>query len=220
MIIFAPVGRANPQQIVSGQPMYGNPLPWKKTELTPNLGGTDETDDMRPGLGWSGLENLQNFVRLGGLLITANDTSNFAVGFGFTPGVTITPAQRVRVPGTVVRSKAVDAASPILYGYRDNLAVFCSSGPIFGVTNFVGGRGGRRGARGVSRKVRRRPGVRGRDAAAQDLRSKCLQRRVSSWRGIPAGELAPRHFDERRLLRSAAGQRVGAAWGEAAAGRA
>ncbi|HMX25729.1 MAG TPA: M14 family zinc carboxypeptidase [Blastocatellia bacterium] len=145
VIIFAPVGRANPQQIVSGQPMYGNPLPWKKTELTPNLGGTDETDDMRPGLGWSGLENLQNFVRLGGLLITANDTSNFAVGFGFTPGVTITPAQRVRVPGTVVRSKAVDAASPILYGYRDNLAVFCSSGPIFGVTNFVGGRGGRRG---------------------------------------------------------------------------
>ncbi len=145
VIIFAPVGRANPQQIVSGQPMYGNPLPWKKTDLTPNLGGTDETDDMRPGLGWSGLENLQNFVRRGGLLITANDTSNFAVGFGFTPGVTVTPAQRLRAPGTVVRSKAVDAASPILYGYRENPAIFCSSGPIFGVGNFVGGRGGRRG---------------------------------------------------------------------------
>jgi hypothetical protein len=144
VIIFAPVGRANPQQIVSGQPMFGNPLPWKKTDLTPNLGGTDETDDMRPGLGWSGLENLQNFVRRGGLLITANDTSNFAVSFGFTPGVTISPAQRIRVPGTVVRSKTVDAASPILYGYRDNLAIFCSSGPIFGISNSVSGRGGRR----------------------------------------------------------------------------
>lgn len=144
VIVFAPVGRANPQQVVSGVPMFGNPLPWKKTDLTPNLGGTDETDDMRPGLGWSGLENLQNFVRRGGLLITANDTANFAVSFGFTPGVSISPAQRMRVPGTVVRSKTVDAASPILYGYRDNLAIFCSSGPIFNVSNTAGGRGGRR----------------------------------------------------------------------------
>lgn len=149
VIVFAPVGRANPQQVVSGMPtfgpMFGNPLPWKKSDLTPNLGGTDETDDMRPGLGWSGLENLQNFVQRGGLLITASDTSNFAVSFGFTPGVTISPAQRIRVPGTVVRSKTVDAASPIMYGYRDNLAIFCSSGLIFGVSNSVGGRGGRRG---------------------------------------------------------------------------
>ena len=68
VIIFAPVGRANPQQIVSGMPMFGNPLPWKKSELTPNLGGIDETDDMRPGLGWGGLQNLQNFARRGGLL--------------------------------------------------------------------------------------------------------------------------------------------------------
>ena len=39
-----------------------------------------------PGLGWTGLEHLQEFVRKGGLLITANDTANFAVTFGFTPG--------------------------------------------------------------------------------------------------------------------------------------
>lgn len=145
VIVFAPVGRANPQQIVSGMPMYGNPLPWKKTDLTPNLGGIDETDDMRPGLGWAGLENLQNFVERGGLLITANDTANFAVSFGFAPGVSVNAPQRLRVPGTVVRSKLVDTASPIAYGYNDNLAVFCSSGPIFGLSNTVGGRGGRRG---------------------------------------------------------------------------
>ena len=144
VIVFAPVGRANPQQIVSGLPMFGNPLPWKKTEMTPNLGRTSETDDMRPGLGWSGLQNLQSFVQRGGLLITANDTSNFAVTFGFTSGVSITPPQRLRATGTVVRSKMVDAASPIAYGYNDNLAIFCSSGPIFGLSNLVGGRGGRR----------------------------------------------------------------------------
>ncbi len=144
VIIFAPVGRANPQQIVSGMPMFGNPLPWKKTDLTPNLGGIDETDDMRPGLGWSGLQNLQDFVRRGGLLITANDTSNFAVTFGFTSGVSIAPPQRLRVTGSVLRSRMVDAASPIAYGYNDNLAIFCANGPIFNLSNSVGGRGGRR----------------------------------------------------------------------------
>ncbi|MGE0130284.1 MAG: M14 family zinc carboxypeptidase [Blastocatellales bacterium] len=152
VIIFAPVGRGNPQQIVSGMPMFGNPLPWKKTGLTPNIGRIDSTDDMRPGLGWSGLENLQNFVRRGGLLITANDTSNFAVTLNFTPGVSIAPSQRLRAPGTVVRSKMVDAASPLVYGYTDNLAIFYSSGPIFNLSNVAGGRGGRRsGGDGATR---------------------------------------------------------------------
>jgi hypothetical protein len=144
VIIFAPVGRSNPNQIVSGMPMFGAPLPWKKTELTPNLGGTDETDDMRPGLGWGGLQTLQNFARRGGLLITANDTSNFAVTFGFASGVSTAPPQRLRVTGSALRSKMVDAASPIAYGYSDNLAIFCASGPIFNLSNTVGGRGGRR----------------------------------------------------------------------------
>jgi hypothetical protein len=144
VVIFAPTGRGNPQQIINGMPMFGNPLPWKKTELTPNLGGTDETEDMRPGLGWQGLQNLQTFVRDGGLLITANDTTNFAVSFGLAPGVSIAPSQRLRVTGSVLRSKTVDGASPIMYGYNDNLAIFCASGPIFNVSNSVGGRGGGR----------------------------------------------------------------------------
>jgi hypothetical protein len=146
VIVFAPGGgRGGPQTIVTGMPMYGNPLPWKVTPETPNLAHTDETDDMRPGLGWSGLEHLQEFVRKGGLLITATDSTNFAVTFGFTPGVSISPAQRLKVTGSALRSKMVDAASPIVYGYSDNLAIFASNPPIFGLSNIVGGGGGRRG---------------------------------------------------------------------------
>jgi hypothetical protein len=55
-VIVFPPGVRNPQTVINGMPMYGNPLPWKVTALTPNLGKTDETDDMRPGLGWTGLE--------------------------------------------------------------------------------------------------------------------------------------------------------------------
>lgn len=146
VIIFAPVGRSNPQQIISGMPMFGNPLPWKTTALTPNLGKIDSTDDMRPGLDWTGVQNLQNFVRRGGLFITANDTANFAVSLGFTNGVSVQAPQRLRVTGSVLRSKMIDATSPIAYGFNDNLAIFCASGPIFNLSNFVGGRGGRRGS--------------------------------------------------------------------------
>src|SRR5262249_2014007 len=54
VIIFPPAGRGT-EMIVNGMPMWGNPLPWKKTADTPNLGSEDETDDMRPGLGWMGV---------------------------------------------------------------------------------------------------------------------------------------------------------------------
>ena len=150
VILFAPVGRGS-QAIVSGMPMYGNPIPWKTTSLTPNLGKTDETDDMRPGLGWSGLQNLQKFVREGGVFITVDDTSDFAINYGFTAGVSVNRSQRLRAVGVILRTKTVDAASPIAYGYGDSLAMYCSGPPIFNINNGVGGRGGRPAGRATGR---------------------------------------------------------------------
>lgn len=142
-IVFAPVGGRS-RMIIDGMPMYGNPVPWKKTDLTPNLGRIDSTDDMRPGLGLSGVKNLQEFVRKGGLFITADDTSEFAVNTGLTMGVSILPQRNLRVTGSVLRSKPVDGASPIMYGYGSgDLSIFSAGGPIFGVSNFA--YGGRRG---------------------------------------------------------------------------
>jgi hypothetical protein len=143
VIVFGP-GAGDPSRIVNGTPLYGNPLPWKTTSLTPNLGKIDSTDDMRPGLGWAGLANLQKFVQQGGVLITVDDTAGFAVNYGFTPGVTIAPSNRLRAVGDILRMKTVDAASPIAYGYADSLAMYCANGPIFNLSNFANGGGGRR----------------------------------------------------------------------------
>ena len=143
VIVFPPVGRG-PEGIVNGMPMWGNALPWKKTAETPNLGSEDQTDDMRPGLGWTGVAHLQDFVRKGGLFLTVMDTADLAVSTGFTPGLSVVARQRMRIVGSVVRSKTVDATSPIAYGYTDNLAIWCDQGPIFNLSNVFGGRGGRR----------------------------------------------------------------------------
>jgi Zinc carboxypeptidase len=142
VILFPPVGRATGQTLISGTPMYGNAIPWKTTELTPNIGKIDETDDIRPGMGWEGMANLQKFVRDGGVLVTVDDTADFAVTYGLTPGVSITRPGRLKVTGAVLRSKVVDAGSPLAYGYDSSgdVSIYASDGPILGVSNTVGGR--------------------------------------------------------------------------------
>ncbi len=82
-------------------------------------------------LGWNGLQNLQKFVKDGGVFITVDDTSEFAVNYGFTAGVSASRSQRLRAIGAILRTKTVDAASPIAYGYGDSLAMYCFNGAVY-----------------------------------------------------------------------------------------
>jgi hypothetical protein len=130
--------------IVRGMPAgWGNPLPWKTTPETPNIGHLgsvdDSTDDMRPGLGWTGLAHLEQFVERGGVLVTAQDTSDFAASLGLARGVSVTPPDKLRLVGSVVRTVKVDEASPIAYGYDDTLSAYASGGPIFSISNLASG---------------------------------------------------------------------------------
>ncbi|HMD32377.1 MAG TPA: hypothetical protein VKG84_10740, partial [Candidatus Acidoferrales bacterium] len=140
VILFPPIGyQGTPQNIVHGRPAnWGNPIPWKTTAETPNIGKNDSTDDIRPGLGWTGLAHLQDFVQHGGVLVTVMDTANFAASLGLATGVSVAPAQHMRIVGSVLRTQMVDGASPIAYGYDEKLSVYCDNGPIFNLTNIVG----------------------------------------------------------------------------------
>jgi len=140
VIVFPPAG-GGAQAIINGMPMWRNPMPWKKTSETPNIGVIDETDDMRPGLGLDGLQHLQQFVSRGGVLIVADNTADFAVDNSFTYGVGTSSASRSRVVGSLLRSRIVDDASPIVYGVIDSLAVYSDNGAILTVSNTASGRG-------------------------------------------------------------------------------
>ena len=147
VILFPPVGFfSSPTAIINGLPSaWGNPLPWKTTPETPNLvGKNDSTDDMRPGLGWEGVANLQNFVNKGGVLLTATDTSRFALSIGLADGVSVGNAQKMKIVGSVIGTRLVDGASPIAYGYDEKLSAYCDNGPIFSLSSVSGARGGRR----------------------------------------------------------------------------
>jgi len=137
VIIFAPVGHASTQEIIDGQPMWGNPLPWQKTALTPNLGLLDQTPDTRPGLGYDGLDHLKSFVQKGGLLITCEDTAQFASEVGLAPGVSVAPHGDARVVGTILASVFVTPSSPIAYGYTNDLPIMSANGMVFDISNTV-----------------------------------------------------------------------------------
>lgn len=139
VILFGPIGSVSDALIVNGLPMWGNPMPWKTTRLTPNIGRVDSTDDIRPGFGFSGLANLQRFLDNGGLLIAAEDSARFVIGMGFAPGVFVAPQKDLRVVGSVLRAKFVEHANPVAYGYGEALAVYSAAGMSFTVSNLVTG---------------------------------------------------------------------------------
>jgi len=147
VIIFGPGGGAG-RSIIEGMPMWRNPIPWKVTAETPNLGKMAETDDMRPGLGYEGLQNLQRFVKNGGVYIGAVGAAQFAIDYGMSNGVSMSTAGRGTVTGTFLRTRLVDDASPIVYGVSDGIAAYTDNGESFSVSATAGGRGGGGGGGG------------------------------------------------------------------------
>jgi hypothetical protein len=51
----------------------------------------------------------------------------------------VTPPDKLRLIGSVVRTRKVDEASPIAYGYDDALSAYSSNPPIFAISNLASG---------------------------------------------------------------------------------
>jgi hypothetical protein len=151
VIVYPPLS-ANVSALIWGVPKrmlddgsdFGGPIPWKKTDLTPNLvgpdNGPDQADDIRGGLGFEGLAHLQKFVEDGGLFVPISINANLPVALGMTNGVTIATTTQLRARGSILRADVSDKASPIAYGYDDTLALYFNQQPVFRVA--AGGGGG------------------------------------------------------------------------------
>jgi hypothetical protein len=153
VILFSPVG-GQAQRLVNGNAgRGGDPIPFKKSALTPNLGDApDQTDDTRGSMELTGLMNVAKFIDNGGLFITITGNASIPIDYGLIEGVTIQAAPELQARGSVLGSVIADKLSPIAYGYGDKLAVYFSSGPVFSVAaGGFGGRGGRGGGGGGGR---------------------------------------------------------------------
>ncbi|NNM06433.1 MAG: hypothetical protein HKO65_15175 [Gemmatimonadetes bacterium] len=142
VIILGP-GAGNAMSMLRGV-QGSEPIPWKRTEVTPNLGTQDETDDMRGGLELKGVLNLNQFVEDGGVFITVGGSSDLPIHFGIAEGISIRQTDELWAPGGVFRTAITDQSSPLAYGYGDELGVYFNRAPVFSPGG-GGGRGFRRG---------------------------------------------------------------------------
>jgi hypothetical protein len=143
VIVFPHVG-GNAQSMVNGIPKIGaEPTPYKKSELTPNLGVQDQADDIRGGMGFEGLMNLYQFVKDGGLLIAEGSTSTIFPEYKLVNGISVESPEGLFVRGSIMRGIVADAKSPIMYGYDGaQIPVYFSQDPVLAVGMGGGGRGG------------------------------------------------------------------------------
>ncbi len=142
VIIFPPLN-GTPQQIVNGIPMRGDPIPWKQSAVTPNLGQSpDQTDDMRGGMGLKGVVNLQKFVEDGGAFVVIANNSRIPIDFGITSGVTIQEPRQLQARGSIFNAQFTDRKSPIAYGYDESLPIYFNQAPLFQVSSGLPGPGG------------------------------------------------------------------------------
>ncbi|HEY8550878.1 MAG TPA: M14 family zinc carboxypeptidase [Vicinamibacterales bacterium] len=145
VIIFPHVG-GTPQSQVNGIPMTGStPLPYRKSDETPNLGAVDSSDDIRGGMGLEGLHELVKFVEEGGTLITEGSTTTIFPAYGVTPTVAVEQPQQLFVRGSILRGKWADPKSPLAYGFdvTADLPVYFNQAPVLnvvtGTPSFGGG---------------------------------------------------------------------------------
>ena len=134
VLIYPTVGSGPRDQIVGVPRTDGDPIPYRKTALTPHLGVLDSADDIRGGLGPDGLAALQDFVRTGGTLLGDGSTVELLAGFGAAPGVSIQKPSQLYTRGALMRAVFADAASPLAYGYAGKeMPIYFGGDPVMTV---------------------------------------------------------------------------------------
>lgn len=161
VIIFPPVG-GSPQSIVNGIPRRGDAIPWRNSDLTPNIGKSpDTTDDVRGGIELRGMMNLNKFIEDGGLFIPIAGVCEIPIAYGITTGVTIQDARQLQARGSIFNATFADRKSPIAYGYGEQLPIYFSQAPLLNVSAMPTGFGGGGGGGGPAGGPGQRPSGRG-----------------------------------------------------------
>lgn len=134
VIIFGPTPGSS-QRVINGLPKNSpDPVPFKKSTLTPSFGlAPDQTDDIRGGMELEGLLNVKKFVEQGGTFIVIGGNSSIPIDYGLIEGVSIAQTRELNAKGSVLQAAFSDRKSPISYGYGEKLAVYFNQSPAFHV---------------------------------------------------------------------------------------
>ena len=137
---------------IQGIPKSWGPMPFKKTPTTPSHGTPASSDDITGGIGWEGLDHLQQFVEHGGLMITLGSGTMLPIEGGIIRGVrrdsggvprssqgggsessAASQLSVTRTPGSHVRATFDRPEHPIAYGYPQETYVFRQNFALYSV---------------------------------------------------------------------------------------
>jgi hypothetical protein len=116
------------------------PLAYTKTSQFPTHGSPSATADMTGGLSWSGIQNIEEFVRKGGVLVTLGGASTLPLDGGIARDVRRAPVKGLTNPGSELRVRFRRPEHPLAYGYPETTSVFREGRPVYAVRRVDEGR--------------------------------------------------------------------------------
>ncbi len=112
------------------------PMPYTKTAEFPSHGYPDSTNDMTGGPGFDGIEELNKFVKSGGVLVTLANSSEIIAEAGIAKDLQSYSAAGLFHPGSVVNVKARNSNNPVLYGFPEVFPIFKGNSPLLQVRKY------------------------------------------------------------------------------------
>jgi hypothetical protein len=95
---------------------------------------------MTGGFGWTGIQNIEEFVRKGGVLVTLGGATDVALDAGFARDVRRTTAKGLVNPGSELRVRFRRPDHPLAYGYPETTSVFRADETLYAVRKVDEGR--------------------------------------------------------------------------------
>jgi hypothetical protein len=126
--------------IATGIDPKHRPLAYTKTPEFPSHGTPTSSPDITGGLTWQGLDNLEQFVRRGGLLVALGGASKVALDGGIARDVYRASVKGVYAPGSELRARFRRPDHPLAYGYPDETSAFREERTLYAVRHSDEGR--------------------------------------------------------------------------------
>jgi hypothetical protein len=132
-VLLMPNSDDSLKNMVNGiDPKHG-PLDYTRTEQFPTHGFPTSSPDITGGLGWKGVQHIDDFVREGGLLVTLGGASTLPLDGGIAKDVRRASVKEVHTPGSELRARFRRPSHPIAYGYPETTSVFREVRPLYSV---------------------------------------------------------------------------------------
>jgi hypothetical protein len=139
LILFPDTGRSL-KDIAGGIDPRHRPLAYTSTAQFPTHGTPTSSADITGGLTWSGIQNLEAFVREGGVLVTLGGASTLPLDGGLVRDVRRASVRNLNNPGSELRVRFRRPDHPLAYGYPETTSVFRAGEPVYDVRRVDQGR--------------------------------------------------------------------------------